>query len=86
MVICKDMDAAAIRGNASYLGVAVGVHATRTFTDGVQTDAATGRFTAVANLSATFGARSTASGRDGAYIARTRDGDQVLRMAEQESS
>ena len=44
----------AIEGTASYSGVAAGKYATRTFTAGVQTDAAAGHFTANANLKARF--------------------------------
>ena len=44
----------AIEGNATYSGVAAGKYATRTFTAGVQTDAAAGHFTANANLTARF--------------------------------
>ena len=43
-----------ILGNATYMGPAAGKYATRTFTAGVQTDAAAGHFTANAELTARF--------------------------------
>ena len=46
----------AIVGTARYAGQAAGKYATKTFTAGVQTDAAVGHFTATANLTAKFGA------------------------------
>ena len=45
----------AIVGTATYAGPAAGKYATKTFTAGVQTDAAVGHFTATANLTAKFG-------------------------------
>ena len=45
----------AIEGTATYRGTAAGKYATRTFTAGVQTDAAVGHFTANASLTARFG-------------------------------
>ena len=65
---------AAVTGNASYRGVAAGVYATRTFTDGVQTDATTGRFTAVANLSAEFGDDNSAGSISGSISRFVLDG------------
>ena len=47
--------AMAIEGTATYRGTAAGKYATRTFTAGVQTDAAVGHFTANASLTARFG-------------------------------
>ena len=44
-----------IVGTARYSGPAAGKYATKTFTAGVQTDAAVGHFTAAANLTAKFG-------------------------------
>ena len=44
-----------IEGTATYRGTAAGKYATRTFTAGVQTDAAVGHFTANASLTARFG-------------------------------
>ena len=44
-----------IEGTARYMGPAAGKYATKTFTAGVQTDAAVGHFTATANLTAKFG-------------------------------
>ena len=46
---------AAIVGTARYSGPAAGKYATKTFTAGVQTDAAVGHFTATAKLTAKFG-------------------------------
>ena len=46
---------AAIVGTAKYVGPAAGKYATKTFTAGVQTDAAVGHFTAAASLTAKFG-------------------------------
>ena len=45
----------AIVGTARYAGPAAGKYATKTFTAGVQTDAAVGHFTATTNLTAKFG-------------------------------
>ena len=45
----------AIEGNAKYAGSAAGKYATKTFTAGVQTDAAVGHFTANTTLTARFG-------------------------------
>ena len=45
----------AIVGNATYAGLAAGKYATKTFTAGVQKDAAAGHFTANATLTAKFG-------------------------------
>ena len=45
----------AIVGNARYAGLAAGKYATKTFTGGVQKDAAAGHFTANATLTAKFG-------------------------------
>ena len=45
----------AIEGTARYAGPAAGKYATKTFTAGVQTDAAVGHFTATTNLTAKFG-------------------------------
>ena len=42
-------------GTARYAGPAAGKYATKTFTAGVQTDAAVGHFTATTNLTAKFG-------------------------------
>jgi hypothetical protein len=44
-----------IEGTATYEGPAAGKYVTKTFSAGVQTDAAVGHFTATANLTADFG-------------------------------
>ena len=44
----------AIEGTARYMGPAAGKYATKTFTAGVQKDAAVGHFTATTNLTAKF--------------------------------
>ena len=51
-----------IEGTARYMGPAAGKYATKTFTAGVQTDAAVGHFTATTNLTAKFGDEAGISG------------------------
>ena len=55
----------AIVGTARYAGPAAGKYATKTFTAGVQKDAAVGHFTATANLTAKFGDEDLANGSPG---------------------